>query len=45
MAPRHLAARNDRALRRAQGGLPQGWRPHVQDALGGVPELPLHGTL
>ena len=45
MAPRHLAARHGRALRRPQGGLPQGRCPHVQDTLGGVPKLPLHGAL
>jgi hypothetical protein len=28
-----------------RAGCPQGRRLHVQDALGGVPELPLHGAL
>jgi hypothetical protein len=43
--PRHLAVRDHRALRRAQGGLPGARRPHRADALGGEAELALHGPL
>jgi hypothetical protein len=44
-ASRHLAVRDDRPLRRAEGRLPRGRRPCLQDALGGAPELALHGAL
>lgn len=43
--PRHLAARDDRPLRRAQGGLPRRRRAHRAHAAGGPAELPLHRPL
>lgn len=44
-ASRHLAVRDDRPLRRAEGRLPRGRRACLQDALGGAPELALHRPL